>query len=143
MTDATLEWRLSVVKLSSARFQYSLLGLFIAITMVSLVLGVFASRVRRKQQAIETLEAMGASILYDYQRDEAEAYIPDAISPGDAWIKSLLGDKYASEPIQIMLCKAPEMSPEKFGDAEARQLSALTELRSLQLHDTEMTVSFP
>jgi hypothetical protein len=85
------------------------------------------------------LEGLGASIVYDYQRSDSAASVPDALPPGSRWLRSLLGEHYASEPIEIQLFSDRGMSPDKFGDDEAEQIGLFTELEWLVLFDTKLT----
>jgi hypothetical protein len=120
-------------------FQFSLLSLLSALAIISVWLGWYVGKIRQKQSAVAIIEECGGIVVYDYQWSESMAWKPNAVPPGPKWMRWLLGDNYAAEPVEVQLYKDRGMSPERFTDAEARCIGSLRELEWLVLSDTRIT----
>lgn len=113
--------------------------LLIGVTVLSIWLAVVVHPARQRERTIDVLKLMGSEVTFDYQWSSKHAWRPDAKSPGSPLMKSLLGDKYRANVVEIQLFAGQGMRPERFGDSHAKQLPQFSELEWLVLMDTKMT----
>lgn len=121
------------------RFQFSLATLLLLTTAVSLVLAFQASHLYAKRRAIEMIIRLGGFISYDYEWTEKGEWRDATHPPGPKFLRWLLGEYYAAEPVEIQLCRDARSTPELFTDSEARQLAVLHELDWLVLTGSNIT----
>ena len=121
------------------RPQFTLRALLVTILVVGGAIGLYASPLLARSRAIRDLEALGASITYDYQWGHDGAWRPKARAPGAAWLKRLLGENYCASPLEVQLFADTKMAPHRFTDEDAGRVAALAELKWLVLMDTQLT----
>lgn len=121
------------------RPQFTLRALLVAMLGVASVSAYYGNRLFARSRAIRDLEALGASITYDYQWGQDGAWRPSASAPGSVWLKRLLGDDYLARAVEVQLFTGPKMSPHRFTDEHASRLAALADLKWLVLMDTKLT----
>ena len=97
------------------------------------------SQIQRRARAVAMIDKCGGTVIYDYQWSPSKAWLPNAVPPGPKWLRQLLGDKFRANAVEVQLFAGPKKRPEVFTDAEAKQLSVLTEVQWLVLMDTNLT----
>ena len=121
------------------RFQYNLSVLFLLISGIGLCLGWQFSELHKKQQAISAVEALGGTVVYDYQWSEDQHWNANAVPPGPAWLRRICGQNVSANVVEIQLFAGNRQNPQRFTDVEARRLAVLHELKWLVLQDTKLT----
>jgi hypothetical protein len=121
------------------RPQFSLRALLVAMLVVAGAAALYGNPLLARSLAIRDLEALGASITYDYRWGRDGAWRPNAHAPGPAWLKWLLGENYFASAVEVQLFADPKMSPHRFTDEQAARIAVLTELKWLVLMDTRLT----
>lgn len=96
-------------------------------------------QIQQRARAVAMIENCGGTATYDYQWSPSKAWLPHAIPPGPRWIRQLLGDHFRANVVEVQLFAGSKKRPEAFTDAEAKQLSVLTEIKWLVLMDTKLT----
>ena len=122
------------------RFTFSLRALLALVLVASLVMAWGVSSARKKARAIARLEELGAAISYDYEWTRSGRYVPNAHHSGVEWLRQVLGEHYADEPVEIQLWKdGPGMKPAEFTDDDAALLAPFEKLEWLVLFDCNLT----
>jgi hypothetical protein len=122
------------------KLQFSLRQLLMAMAFVCIVTAAVLHHFRKKERAITRLEQLGASISYDYQWSKTKGWLENARPPGDSWWKQILGEHYASEPVEVMLFSGiSSMKPKEFTDRDAELLAMFPKIKWLVLYDTSVT----
>src|SRR5688572_774909 len=121
------------------RFQFRLSALLLLMSGLGLWLGWQVSELHQKQQAVSVIEAVGGTVTYDYQWNTDHSWNPDAVPPGPAWLRQMLGDNYQANVVEIQLFAGSRQRPLRFTDADAKHLGVLHELKWLVLQDTNLT----
>lgn len=106
-----------------------------------LVIAVSANAIEMQQtmRAIARIHELGGEISYGFQWSEEGAWQENAKPPGHQYLQKVFGEYYAADPVEIQLFAGQGMSPAKFTDADAKELSRLSELKWLVLQDTGLT----
>jgi len=118
--------------------QYSLRTPLIFVTLAGCGFGWLGFKVRearRQQAAVAAIRKSGGFVAYDYQFDARDGDIPNAIPPGPAWLRSLLGRDFFGNVRTVFLLG------EQIADADVERLKEFTALKSLSLHGTRVTDS--
>ncbi|HUY89424.1 MAG TPA: hypothetical protein VMV10_11880 [Pirellulales bacterium] len=79
--------------------QFSLRGFFVLLTTLAVWLGVIVNRAREQREAVTAIEALEASVGYDWQDvplDPADPFPIDRplTPPGPAWLRRLIGNEF-------------------------------------------------
>ncbi len=85
------------------RFQYRLRSLLILMTVICIWLGIIVKRARDQQEAVEFIKENGATVTYDYQFDGTGNGNPNAMPPGPAWLRRIIGDDFFVNVIVVEL----------------------------------------
>lgn len=120
------------------RFQFSLRTMLIVMTLVAVWTGWTVSKAQRRQRAIAAIERLGGFIDYKHKWKDGE-FRPNAEPPGPTWMRKILGERFAAEPLEIQLFADGRMRPIEFTDSEAAEISQFGELTWLVLMDTKLT----
>jgi hypothetical protein len=121
------------------RFQFSLRGLLLLLTVIAVGCWYFTSSYRNKARAIARLEELGASICYDFNWPRPGVWNGSTDAPGKPWLKGVLGEHYAAEPVEVQLFIHSNMRPEEFSDEDAILVSRVPTIEWLALFDTKLT----
>jgi len=117
-------------------FQFSLRFLFVAVTVVCVLIGMEARKYQRQKSALDELLARGATVRYDYEIDD-RGYLrraPDANRPSaPRWMQRAFGEHYFYQVIGVGLFG------KHWNDADTQLLIDLPWLRGLSFHDTTVT----
>jgi hypothetical protein len=75
---------------------FSLRTLFILLTASAVWLGVVVNRARQQREAIKAIEALGGTVVYDWELSSPSPadFDPDATPPGPDWLRRLVGDEF-------------------------------------------------
>ncbi|HUY89571.1 MAG TPA: hypothetical protein VMV10_12625 [Pirellulales bacterium] len=95
--------------------QFSLRGLLALLTVFAIWLGFIVNRIREQREALETIEAMGADVRYEYDETADRTVSP--------WLKSLYGDLHALKGVRVAVLQSvrpSESSTEWFFSTEGR-----------------------
>ena len=122
------------------RFRFSLRTLLIVVVLLSVGLGWFAVRMRqaeRQRKAVEAIREVGATVTYDYARDDIE-YIwlapPREHPSAPTWLRELVGDDFLADVDDVHF-----NFHEEVGDVELEHVSVLRKLTCLELSATQVT----
>lgn len=86
--------------------QFSLRGFFVLLTALAVWLGVIVHRAREQREAVKAIEALEASIGYDWQDVQLDPAAPFPIAgpltpPAPAWLRRLIGDEYFQNAVIV------------------------------------------
>ena len=121
--------------------QFGLKGLFVAITLLGIWLGVMVGRARHQAAVVREVEGMGGTVWFEDDRAKFVQFwqnpdrIRSASSPGPEWLCRLLGDDYFRNVVQLDLGGGParRLDTEKFEHLSIR-LGRLPALQTLRLN---------
>jgi Leucine Rich repeat len=99
-----------------------ILGIWFAVTMV------YAGK---QKAVVEEIENLGGLVWFDYQFDASGKEMPDAEPPGPPWLRRVLGDDFFTNVTKLYV--------RQFTDEKLEHLEALSQLRWLDLMETEVT----
>lgn len=93
--------------------QFSLRGFFVLLTALAVWLGVMVNRAREQREAVKAIEALGASVGYDWQDvplDPADPFRIDGplTPPGPAWLRRLVGDEFFQNAVSASFFSEPD-----------------------------------
>lgn len=111
--------------------------MFCATAGLSIVLGSVLSRYREKDQCLRRLHALQAAISYEHQKTSDGNGFVDGPIPGNRFLKSVLGERYAATPCEVLLHESPLSS--EFTEDDAKLLLSINDLRWLSLQGTSIT----
>lgn len=115
--------------------QFSLAGLFATVALFSAACGwVVNCEGSRRHRAIASLQRPGVSLWFEHQGAGTNSYRPNAVPPGTAFMKRLLGEYCETRVIQIEV-----VSPGTFTDADAKTAAVFQELDWLAINDSKIT----
>jgi hypothetical protein len=123
------------------RFQFSLRALLIAFLILAVALGALTAHYRKKERAIARLLNLGASVSFDHEWSATPPLVfDDAELPGNSFLRLLLGEHYAANPVEVQLFAGNrEMRPDLFTDDDAALLASIPSIKWLVLYDTRLT----
>jgi len=98
------------------RWQFSLRALFIVVLIFGAAYGIAIARYRGKQNSIDRLTDLGATLSFDYQWSDSEEWRPGVDVPGSWILQAALGRHYAANPVEVQLFANPSMKPDEFDD---------------------------
>jgi hypothetical protein len=110
-------------------FQFSLRTLMIFTTIVAVYLGLVTSRARRQHQAVEALEQVNATIIYDTDETPVEA------NTVRDWLCGWLGRDYFDNVVSVELVDESKQGEE----ALAEGLASFARLREVKLRGVQLT----
>jgi hypothetical protein len=125
------------------RFQFSLRGLLVAITIFGVWLGWKLNSAHRQREAVSAILKAGGTVSYDYQLERSPIYPDDfsvhwdTRSPTPQWLQSLVGDDFFHDVIEVKLegRAIPQFDFEK--------LAYLPRLWHLSLNETKIIPDLP
>ena len=149
----------SATKLNRFRLQYSLRSLLVFVLLASVFMAWFGARyraAREQRDAVAAIRALGANVLYDYERQEDPAWRPGpsiagpAEPPGPAWARRLLGIDFFADATELRCTDPMERAASQVGspmppwglpltDASLGTIAELAHLERLDLGRTQMT----
>ncbi len=118
--------------------QYSLRSLFLVTLALALWLGWICYKANQRRRAVEAIEELGGSVLYDYQVDTDGFPIPNATPPGPAWFRNLVGVDFLADVINVSLWD-PEVYIQPVTDVDLIHLKRLDEVKFVCLYETRIT----
>jgi hypothetical protein len=81
--------------------QFRLATLLIAITQIGVWLGVWADRANRQKRAVAAIEAAGALIHFDYERDSQLNRVDVDHSPAPQLLRRWMGDDFFRRVVEV------------------------------------------
>lgn len=111
--------------------QFSLRTLLLLVVVLAVWLGWHAHRVKQQREAVLTVEELGGSARYDYEWTDGGGS-PPPNQP--SWLARFVGVDHVHDVVSITLPHNKNVT-----DADLRQLSALKNLRDLNLGWTEVS----
>lgn len=93
--------RLGLLRPTRRWLQVRLRTLLLAITLLSLWLGVQANRARTQREAVATILEQGGQVYYRHQRNAKGSKDGAAPPHGPAWLRRWLGDEYFQTPCEV------------------------------------------
>jgi hypothetical protein len=123
--------------------RFRLRTLLIVISVLGIWLGLQANRVNRQRRAVAALNAARAKFGYDYERDNALNFIPNATPPAPKWLRSVVGDDYFRRVTLVDFCfgyrdRQRRVFP-PIADADLQCLLLLPDIRILDIGHAEIT----
>ena len=113
--------------------RYSLRTLLVAFTIAAIWLGVVSHRARTQERAVRELRAAGASVYYDFQRNQEGEYVLMATPPGPEWLREWLGIDYLARVRRVEYHRS-----KTHNQAVIESLSKLRDLRELDMSGCEV-----
>jgi hypothetical protein len=120
------------------RFQYSLRTLLVALTVVSVVVGISVQRARRQRDAVDAIRTKrGVMVQYDYEDEHSRSKNRSgtAAQPFNA---RLLGIDMVADVVGVMVM-GWRGSDAPFDDSDMALVSAFSKLKYLRLDGTKVT----
>lgn len=109
------------------------------VLVVGVALAWQSNRARRQRAAVVALRALGASIRYDHEYDARGLSVTDSRPWGPQWLHKMIGPEHFQE-VHAVSFSGRHRGP-RVTDADIRPLRDLTELRRLDLMQTDVTDS--
>lgn len=138
--DANLKSELSNPKFPRRWFRFSLLTLFVVLTIGCLLLGAVANRAQRQRRAVEKVRAAGGQVFYRYQTP-ANPLFPVPDPPGPAWLVNRLGIDYFDDVVWVLFSSNSEIDPisetDPTDDLRTWDLAQLSGFPKLELLDLD------
>jgi hypothetical protein len=107
-----------IAKRLRRRLRFSLVSVFVLMTTVCLALGLWLVPLRRIDRAVESLQQIGAKVLYTPQ--------PDGILPsqprGPLWLRKLTANHLFDSPREVFFKKDTSMRPPTNDDLRPLEL---------------------
>jgi hypothetical protein len=111
------------------RFQFSLKGLFIAVTVIAVIFGVWAlSPGERQRRAVQRVQRLGGSVKY-----ETPELVESPFLFSELVLRACLPSDYFDPVIAVNLFDTPAR------DTDMQSLGTLTDIQVLALNETEVT----
>lgn len=88
------------------RLQFSLRTLLVALTIISIWLGIEINADRRKREAVDAIQAAGGKVFYDYQLRFPGGFARNADPNAPRWLRKLLGDDFFGDVVDVDLNRA-------------------------------------
>lgn len=127
---------------SVRRLRFSLRTLLIAVTAVSLFLGIVYERVRNEQRAADAVAAARGHVVYDWQvRPEGADRSFEPQPWGPEWLRRLVGPHWLDSVEEVRLDGHRRHLPEGDFAAVGPHLARLPRLRSLILREGDFGVA--
>jgi hypothetical protein len=106
-------------------------------TLLAVWMAHISHRARQQKLAVEKVHRLGGTVYYDYQI-KTNGLVPDtfdfqAIPPGPAWLRNILGDDYFQAVVSISFNKTA------VADEDLSLLLDTPVLKVLDLGDTKIT----
>ncbi len=125
-------------------FQFRLSWLLIAVTCISVWLGVWVHRSRRQRDAITALRNAddGVSIEYDFEDarpNSTSGILPPPRPPGPNWLRELAGIDFVADVVRVNTFGWQLSNGSAFTDADANLLGAFPKLKHLRLDQVDVT----
>ena len=108
--------------------QISLRSMLAITTLICVWLAVQVNNARRQRDAVTAIEAVGGSVVYDYQLDSKDRGIKGAEVPSPEWLRRTLGQHYFCHVVAIGFSRPKEVT-----DDLVKRIGGLAGLRSLRL----------
>lgn len=115
------------------RIGISIRALMGVILVLAIGMGWWANKARRQRWAVEGLERVNGSIVYDHVYANGR-YNYQAQPWGPRWLRQLLGDEYFQEVAEVNLLKGREVK-----DSDIAYLEGLPSVQRLYLRSTDIT----
>lgn len=136
-----------------SRFSRWLRPAFIGILVLACGAGLvtLGRRAREQREAVDTIEALGGSVMYDFELRGSSA------PPGPKWLRTYCGDDYFARVESVLFwdpqtsdraldcltnlheLKRVDLDGTQVTDAGMTRLEHLTKLRQLSLRDTQVS----
>ena len=115
--------------------QFSVGGLVVVVTAVSIVVALWSNGANRQRRALEALQQFNVVMTFDYQYDDNGVFDPDRTSRWPAWVRRLVGEEYFRRVVRI------RVEGEDFSDNDLHNLTALRGLSKCSLVNTKISGS--
>jgi hypothetical protein len=119
-------------------YQFSLRSLLLFTLICAIASAWLAHRMDQKRielEAVDSLVKRGARVAFDYHFLKSGGFDATAQPPGPAWLRRLVGENFFGE-VENVEFPAEIRSP--IVDADLVRLGSLTNLKSLELRNTEI-----
>ena len=121
-------------------FRFSLRTFLIAITLVSLALGLFFNRVQNERRAAKAIAEAHGEIVYDWQiRLPGSDPNVQPVPPGPQWLRKILGPHWFDRIVEVRLNGYINRSERNRFAVVAPTLANLPSLRSLSIWGGELS----
>ena len=123
-------------------FQFRLRTLLVVILVLSLPLSWFAvrmERARRQREAVEAIEQMGGSVMYDWERDPNRPDVLYVDHPVPSWALDLLGEDFFSNVTHVSASFSRAGDYREIHDTNLESFRGMNTLSHLDLSWTQMT----
>ena len=120
------------------RIQYSLRTLLVALTVISVVLGISVQLAWRQRDVVDAIrKKTGVMVQYDYQDEHSRSKNPSGIAAQPLGAK-LLGIDMVADVVGVTVM-GWERGPAPFDDTDMALVSAFSKLKYLRLDGTKVT----
>ncbi|HJT30451.1 MAG TPA: hypothetical protein VJ783_00185 [Pirellulales bacterium] len=137
--------------------QFSLGTLLLAVTGLSIWLGVQTKAARLQRAIAADIRRLGGQVYYDWQLDDEDRETGRTEPPGPVWLRRWIGDDYFQTAVTAYLMYVPcrdgdfpaienmpalqtvSLEGTEIGDATLPRLARLRRLRFLNLSETKIT----
>lgn len=116
-------------------FRFSLATMFVAVTVLCVVLAVIARRAEQERRAVALIEKRGGTIVYDFQYQPTGLHDYDATPPCPKWVENLIGIHYFARVAVVSLYRSDVR------DDDLIEVGNLSGLRELLLEGCPVTNS--
>jgi hypothetical protein len=117
-------------------FRFSLRSLLVLVTVICLVLGLWITRARQRDQVVEHFQGFGGYVGYHSQLRPDGSVDSDIPIRGPAWMRKYLGDNLFDSPAWLELGNQRPLT-----DTDLAPLARLKGLRTLCLNGAENEIS--
>ncbi len=114
-------------------YQYRLWHLFLVTLILALWLGWVCHKANQQKKAVESIENLGGTVVYDYQVDANGDYVPNAEPPGPVWFRDFVGVDFLANPVDVNL------QIRHIEDDDLKYLQKLVRLQTLNLACNHIT----
>ncbi len=96
-------------------------------------------RAKRQREAVAIVRKIGGKVEYEYQRDSAGNHVWNAVPPGPAWLRNVLGIDFFCNATFVFLPNTLVTDSDLDCLRGLTSLENLQNLESLQIGETQVT----
>ena len=85
------------------RLRFSLRTLLVLVTALAVWLGYMTHRAREQERAVRAIQALGGTVVYDFELDADGNRRPNAEPAGPKWLRRLLGPHFGTNVVGVGL----------------------------------------
>jgi hypothetical protein len=104
--------------------------LLVLVTALAVWLGYMTHRAREQERAVRAIQALGGTVVYDFEIDADDKRRFDAEPPGPKWLRRLVGPHYGTKVVGVGLGS----SDGKVTNKDLEVLRSLRGIRGLTLN---------